>query len=331
MSLSVIKAGLLDTIQDLGRTGYRHWGINPTGALDRFALQVANLLVGNDRGEAGLEMFFPAPTLLFEEDALIAIAGADIGPVMNGQSLPTHTPIWVRKGSLLHFEHLREGYCAYLAIRGGLDIPVWLGSRSTHLKAGAGGWKGRALKPGDRIGFRHPSDYHPDWGSRHHISLPFKAAPWRDPLPADVVGATRGPEWEQLEESSKQQLEAARFTLTVPADRMGFRLRGEELLRRNQHGEMVSAAVDFGTLQLLPNGQAIILLADHQTTGGYPRIGRIIQSHHHRLVQKRPGETIRFQWIQPQEALASCILQEEHLRTLQIACILKLEETLYPA
>lgn len=326
MSLTITKAGLLDTLQDLGRVGYRHLGINPTGAMDQYSLQVANLLVGNERDEACLELFFPAATLSFEEDALIAITGADMGATMSGENLPVNKPIWIRKGSLLHFDHLKEGYCSYLAARGGFDIPAWLGSQSTHLRAGAGGWEGRALKKGDQIRFRTTVQCPLDWNKNHHHTLPFGAAPLREALPSDLVFALRGPEWEELDDHSKELLSSSSFTITVPSDRMGFRLRGEHSLARKTDRELVSTAVDFGTIQLLPNGQMVVLLADHQTTGGYPRIAQVIKAHHHRLVQKRPGEQIRLKWVDYEESVRSCISQEQNLRHLQIACILKLEE-----
>lgn len=326
MSLNITRAGILDTIQDLGRIGYYSLGINPTGAMDHYSLQVANILVGNPKGEACLEMFFPAATIRFDDDALIAITGADMDPTISGEPVPLHKPVWIRKGSVLHFDHLKKGYCSYMAVRGGFDIDPWMGSRSTHLRAGAGGYQGRALTAGDILSFRHPCPPSIEWKHRHFQSLPFGAASLLDQEPEDLLLATKGPEWDQLTPESQHQLREDIFTITVPSDRMGFRLRGKEPLQRHTVEEMVSAAVDFGTIQWLPNGQAIILLADHQTTGGYPRIGRVIKAHHHRLVQKKPGEPVRFKWVDEKEALHSCINQAHYLKHLQIATILKLEE-----
>ncbi len=326
MSLTITKAGILDSVQDLGRWGYRSLGINPTGAMDHFSLMLANMLVGNEKDEACLEMFFPAATIRFEEDTLIAITGADMDPTVSGQPVPVSQPFWIRKGSLLHFDHLKSGYCCYLSVKGGFDINPWLGSRSTHIRAGIGGWEGRALQTGDQVPFRQYYSTPFIWKQDHIHPLPFGAAPVRDPEPEGILLVTRGPEWEQLSGDSKNQLEESVFTITVPSDRMGFRLRGEETLKRVTDQELVSSTVDFGTLQLLPNGQAIILLADHQTTGGYPRIGRVIKAHHHRLVQHKPGEHIRFKWVDHAEALRLCINQARYLKHLEIATILKLEE-----
>ena len=153
MSLKIIKAGVQDTVQDMGRYGYQQLGINPGGAMDKFSAQVANLMVGNDIEKAVIELYFPASVFMFQQPALIALSGADFSASINGEKVPGHHPFIVNKNSILQFHKPLHGARAYLAVHGGLDVPVWLGSRSTHLKAGFGGYNGRALHKDDEIGF----------------------------------------------------------------------------------------------------------------------------------------------------------------------------------
>ena len=154
MSLKVIKAGLLDSIQDAGRYGYQHLGINPGGVMDRYSLQAINILLSNSPGEAVIEMHFPAPAFLFEQAAMIALGGADFHATINGEPIPSWHPVIVNKNSVLHFEKRIKGGRGYLAVKHGFDIQPWLGSASTNLKAGAGGFRGRALQKEDSIPFK---------------------------------------------------------------------------------------------------------------------------------------------------------------------------------
>ena len=159
MSLKVIKAGILDTIQDMGRYKYQYLGINPAGGMDGFAASVVNILVGNSINEAVIEMHFPAAAFLIEQPTIIAIGGADFLPTINGEAIPLWHPILINKNSVLQFEQLKSGARCYLAIKEELQISKWLGSYSTNLKANAGGYNGRALRKDDVIGFKRNYDY----------------------------------------------------------------------------------------------------------------------------------------------------------------------------
>jgi len=171
MSLKIIKAGILDTIQDCGRYGFQYLGINPGGAMDRFAAQVVNMLTGNESSEPVIELHFPASSFFFEQPALIAISGADFSATVNGDEVPMLHPIIVSKYSILQFHKVVKGARAYLAIKGGLDIPGWLNSFSTHLKAGAGGFKGRSLQNDDEVSLKKHSDLCNVIGKKEFIVL----------------------------------------------------------------------------------------------------------------------------------------------------------------
>jgi len=325
MSLRIIKAGLLDTVQDLGRYGYQHLGINPGGVMDRFASTTANMLLGNDLNEAVIEMHFPAPAFLFEQDAIIALDGADFSPTINGEMIPLRHPLIISKSSVLHFDKLVSGSRAYLSIRGGMEIEPWLGSCSTNLKAAAGGYKGRQLHKDDVILFRKKEDHTKILRGRDFLLLHWEPDIKWSSILGDKIAVIPGHEWERLNAGSKKNFFAQPYHISNAADRMGYRLTGKALIPDDKT-ELVSSAVSFGTIQLLPDGQLIVLMADHQTTGGYPRIGHVITAHLPRLAQCRPGDIIYFSQAGQREAEELYLLQRQHLLQLQNACIFRLEE-----
>lgn len=326
MSLKIIKAGIQDSLQDLGRYGYQQLGINPTGAMDKFSMQVSNALVGNEPGEPVIEMHFPASVYLFTEPALIAISGADFHAHINGEPIPHLHPLLVAKNDLLHFKQPHHGGRAYLSVRGGFEHKPWLGSGSTHLKAHAGGLKGRPLRKDDEIRLRKA--FPPDLlrKDQEFMALPWQAdVHWQeDPHEIYILP---GHEWGSLIRESKENLFMTSFVITQQSDRMGYRLNHTPL-HMLRHEEVVSSAVDFGTIQLLPDGHLIILMADHQTTGGYPRIGHCITAHHHRLAQLGPGDKIRFRLTDQQTAEQLLYAQHTHLRQLAYSCRNRLDEYL---
>ncbi|MBS1797694.1 MAG: biotin-dependent carboxyltransferase [Acidobacteria bacterium] len=269
MSILIQKAGILTTVQDLGRHGYRRFGINPNGAMDRHALRVANILLGNDENTAGLEIHYPAPEIVFEEPAFFALAGADFSAALDGRPVENWHVGFAPGNSILTFRKKISGNRLYLAVRGGFRIDRWLGSASTNLRAGAGGFEGRRLAAGDRLFFnRTTMDGKKDPGYRLSSSL----IPFYSSFP--TVRIVAGPEFEWLTEESRIDFTEQNYAISLNSDRMGFRLEGPPLTAR-ERTQMVSSAVDFGTVQMLPDGRLIVLMADHQTTGGYPRIGQI--------------------------------------------------------
>ncbi|RZK62183.1 MAG: biotin-dependent carboxyltransferase family protein [Hymenobacter sp.] len=333
MSLRIIRPGLLTTVQDLGRPGYQHLGVVLSGALDATALRVANLLVGNPENAAGLEITLLGPTLRFEADHLLALTGADLSPTLNGQPLPLHRPVAVRAGTVLAFGAARAGCRAYLAVAGGLAVPRVLGSRGTYLRAALGGWHGRALQAGDELPVDAPTAVEQQLThllAPATVSHAWVAAHWTPgpllcprPHPQPLIRAVRGPEYNQFTEASQRAFWREPFTITPAADRMGYRLRGPVLVRETAT-ELLSSAVTFGTVQVPPGGQPIALLADAQTTGGYPRLAQVITADFAALAQARPGQALRFQEVSLAEAQAQYLAQERRLRALRRAIEFKL-------
>jgi len=325
MSLKIIKAGILDSLQDPGRYGYQHLGVNPTGAMDGFAAQLVNILVGNDVEEAVIEMHFPASTFLFEQEAMIAIGGADFSATINGEEISLWHPIIVSGNSILQFKKWKKGARCYLSVREKLDVPKWLNSYSTNLKVGCGGYNGRPLQKDDVIQFCEENDYRNLLHDKNHISFP-----WRPDLnwstSIDKIAVIAGNEWDWLTGESQHHFLLQSFSISSSADRMGYRLNGK--LISNSNEELVSSAVSFGTIQLLPNGELIILMADHQTTGGYPRVAHVITAHLPALAQMRAGEKINFRITDQGEAEKLLVQQQEYLLQLEKACKFRLQEFL---
>ena len=326
MSLRITKNGLLDTIQDAGRYGYQYLGINPGGAMDKLAMRVANALVGNETNEAVVEMHFPAAEIIFEQTILIALCGADFSASIQGEMLPMFQPIMIQKGSLLSFKKKRTGARVYLSVQGGFVCNQWLNSTSTNLKVKAGGYRGRALLKNDQILFKQEPLY-----SFQNSSHNFEILPWKAKITApkseNRFRFLPGAEYDQLQWNSMLLIETGNFSISRKNDRMGYRLVGEKLLM-NSTQEMISSAVTMGTIQLLPDGQLIILMADHQTTGGYPRIGHIISADISSLAQVQTGEMLSFEKVAIGQAENLLLEQEMILLQIKNACNFRLDEYL---
>ncbi|MBC7828102.1 MAG: biotin-dependent carboxyltransferase family protein [Chitinophagaceae bacterium] len=321
MSLTIIKAGLLDTVQDLGRSGFGSWGINPGGAMDRHASQIANILTGNEMHEALIEMHFPGPQILFEQNALISITGADFTPVLNDQPVSLWQPILVRRNTILHFSQWKQGARCYLSVHGGFAIDKWLNSYSTNTKAAAGGWRGRRLEKGDEINFGESSIYYAGFlkQGKDHQPLGWRTGVNRIYDQPNEIFFIQGHEWNQLHDISKNDLLQEDFLIHSLSDRMGYHLTGMPLTVTERR-ELLSSGVSFGTIQLLPNGQLIVLMADHQTTGGYPRVGHIISAHLPKLAQLRPGDHVRFSLTDIQTAEELYFSQQQDITILKRSC-----------
>jgi antagonist of KipI len=322
VGIKIIKPGLLTTIQDNGRFGYRKEGIIVSGAMDGWALRIGNLLTGNDEKEAGLEITQQGPVLFFEAPQLIAITGADLSPTINQQPVPLWRPVFVNKGSVMEFGKPHKGCRAYVTFAGGLPIPQILGSRSTYLHARIGGWQGRALQQGDIIPFNKEYTLLPLSDMRGHKNA-FTATRWTispDLLPMyekdPVIRMIKGPEYELFTEESKDYLTNSSFQISPQSDRMGYRLKGPALSLKTP-GEMLSTAVTFGTIQVPASGSSIILMADHQTTGGYPRIGQVVSADFSRLAQAPACSFISFQEVSLKEAQQLFIRQEKKIQLIK--------------
>ena len=296
MGIRISKAGVLDTIQDLGRNGFRNLGVNPNGAMDRTAIRLINLLLGNDEGEGAIEMHFPASEVVFEKETLFALGGANFSPSLNKAPIANWKLNTAKPGDSLTFESRLHGSRCYLAVKGGFKLPQWLGSVSTNLTAGVGGYEGRALQKGDRIIFRNSGF---DEKATIELNMARGLVPaYESERPIRIIA---GLDFRKLTALSEQILFRNDFAIAPDSNRMGFRLTGETLHLLSEV-EMLSSAVEFGTVQLLPSGQLIVLMADHQTTGGYPKIGHVILKDLPRLAQKSVEDTIRFELISLAEA-----------------------------
>ncbi|MDG0810227.1 biotin-dependent carboxyltransferase family protein [Cohnella rhizosphaerae] len=324
----IVKPGLLTTVQDLGRYGSQHFGVIVGGAMDAFALRIANLLVGNDENAAGLEITMLGPEIYFAEAALVSVCGGDLSPRLNDRELPLWKTIVAPEGSVLRFGPARLGCRAYLAIAGGIDAPAKMNSRSTYLRAGIGGWEGRALQKGDRLPVGAPREAGKklasllaDEAQADGVAFSrWSVAP--DLLPAYTpnpeVRTVAGQELALFEEESAERFFAGAFKVRTDSDRMGYRLSGEgDALRLREKRELVSSAVTFGTVQVPPDGQPIVLMADRQTTGGYPKIAQVASADLPLLAQTNLGGTVRFRPVSLQEAQRLYLVRENGIRTLR--------------
>lgn len=321
MSLRIVSNGVLTTMRDGGRFGYQSLGVNPGGAMDLMAARLANIIAGNQREMAVMEMHFPAPALLFEEDAIFSLAGADFGAMVGEIPIPGYTPVVIRKYTALEFKGQVNGAHCYLAVHGGFALEQWLGSYSTNLKAKAGGFNGRSLQLNDQLLLQEKADYRTILRTGDVQILKFQAdtAPFYSA--GNTIRITKGPEYNHLMATAKLKLITHKFTITSHSDSMGYRLQGEPLKHRNE--EMISAAVVNGTIQLLPNGQLIILMADHQTTGGYPRIANVTSADLPTLAQMTANREIRFELVDQRVAEQLLLEQHQNLEKMENACALR--------
>jgi len=296
--------------------------------MDRMAMRVGNLLVGNDANGATLESTLIGPTLTFGEETLIALTGADLEAVVGTTPVPPWHPTLLAPGATLRFGRALRGCRAYVAIAGGIDVPLVFGSRSTYLRAEFGGYDGRALHAGDHLTVGEPSHL----SKRIMTSLRGIAnghtatvARWSagasirtSSTDEAIVRLIRGAHTDLLSEPSRLALVGSRFRVSASSDRMGYRLDGEKLSLRTTT-ELLSEGVAFGTVQLPPGGAPIVLMADRQTTGGYPRIGEVATVDLGVVAQLRPGDHLRFRFISLEEAQDLHLGWEQDLRQAELA------------
>lgn len=343
MSLWIKKPGLLTTMQDTGRIGYGQYGISRSGAMDGLAHRLANWLVGNPDHAATLEMTWSGVTALVEQDCWIAVTGGDLQPSVHGKPLPMWRPVFLAAGSELVFKQAVSGCRAYIGIAGGWQGDQIMGSTSTYLRAGLGGWNGRPLQAGDRLVAASieeefaATSLHSQWDesveSAQRVSEnDVTAVNWRvstSLLPQygkqAVIRVLPGRQWEDFDAPVQQMLLEQEYRITPQSDRMGYRLSGPALqtLLPQQY---ISEAVSHGTVQVPPDGQPIILMADRQTLGGYAKIAQVISLDLPRLAQMAPGDQIHFQLIDMEEAQRLYVEWIRELAVLRRSIALRLNE-----
>jgi antagonist of KipI len=312
MSILILKPGILTTVQDLGRYGFRRFGINPGGAMDPAAVRLLNLLLCNDENAAVLEMHFPAPRIVFQKDAMAAVGGADFLPHLDGAPINNWQRFSAPAGSTLTFGNKVEGNRAYLAIQGGIAADRWLNSSSTNIVAGRGGSSGKRLDAGDRLELEskiQAATLRPGKRISSRIVPRYSRGP--------TVRVLAGAEFHKLSKSGRKAFPEQHFEITPDSNRMGFRLKGEPV-KMPDHPEILSSAVGFGTIQALPDGQLIVLMADHQTTGGYPRLAHVISRDLPLIGQLGPGDKVNFKLISNDETEALALEFERDLNFLRI-------------
>jgi antagonist of KipI len=328
--LTILRPGVLTTLQDDGRPGYQGVGVSPGGAVDKFALHIGNALVGNPAGTVALEMTFHGATIHFSRDTLIALTGAPL--LCKGELAPLWRPLWVQGGVTLELGAIPQGARTYLCVQGGFDVPRVLGGCGTDLRTGFGGGSGRALRTNDILPLgpqdrRYLSLYHRLQQSNDRFVFPsWQVSCWHDwqPFPLQALPFLRNPLGKTDREEIHAQLESLEFVVSAASDRQGLRLQGEPLGRSLPR--QPSAGVCFGVMQLPPEGQPILLLADHQTTGGYPVPGVIASVAHSALAQARPGDRMMFRRMTLEEAHHALWLREQRLQRIRKMLYWKMRE-----
>ena len=324
--IDIIQPGILTSVQDLGRPGHRQLGINPGGALSTLAMSAANLLVGNPINSAGLEITMGACELRFNADTRIALSGDDFNAHLDNKYIAPYWSVPVRAGQTLKLSQFSanssntsgQGIRAYLAVAGGIDVPEVLGSRSTDLKAGFGGHAGRALRKGDKLAIGSAANaaikgpafgvHSPQWSG-----LGVQA---QDSSKLITLRVLTGPEFEQFTVAAKKALWQDKWRITPNSNRMGYRLEGPEL-KRKQGRDLLSHGVVPGVIQVPPSGQPIILMGDAQTTGGYPKIGVVIQADLWKLAQAPLNAQLQLQPCDLAQALQAWEEQQGYLDSIQ--------------
>ena len=295
-AIEVKAPGLATTVQDMGRPGYYHLGIPLSGAMDRLSLVAANLLVGNDAGAAGLEAVFMGPELTFHADTVVAVCGADLPPKVDGAAMPIWESFPVKAGQTLSFDYLRKGARAYIAVAGGIDVPVVLGSRSTYPLGGLGGHEGRVLQGGDRLKLGQG-----DGKAGRSLPEALRRGPTGDPVALRVLP---GLYWHRLTEAAGKRFFADTWKVAPEADRIGYRFRGGQPLeyvpREQPFGagsdpsNIVDACYPYGSIQVPGGTEPIVLHRDAVSGGGYMMVGTVISADMDLIGQLQPHTPVRF-------------------------------------
>lgn len=310
-SLEILSPGPLTSVQDLGRYGFGRYGVPPSGALDSFSLRVANLLVGNPEGEAGLEITLMGLKVRFLTDLTVALCGADLQPHLNDIPLEMWRSHIVRKGDTLFLKALRNGCRAYLAVGGGISLKPVLGSKSTNLASRFGGYQGRALRKGDRLFSRAPGQHFKSAGKvLSPEARPCHTGDW-------VLRVLLGPQDQDFPEESTKLFLGSSFRVSSQSDRTGIRLSGPALHRKRELGDsIISEGIVPGAIQIPGDSQPIILLVE-TVTGGYRKMATVISADLPLLGQVKPGDRVRFLEVSMQEAITALQALESPIHTLK--------------
>ncbi len=306
MNIRLLKPGLSTTVQDRGRYGYAHLGISPCGAADALSFRVANLLVGNAEFAPAVEMTLLGGSFEFDQRTIVAVTGGECDCLVGSYRLPTNTAIEVPAGGVLQCGIIAGGARCYLAVQGGVSVPIVMGSASTDLRGKFGGLEGRRLRSEDVLPIGKAGDRRP----RRIRAESFVELPRSRP-----VRVTRGVQYDWFGPDEYAKFLATPFEVSEQSDRAGLRLRGApiELL---DHKELLTDGIPLGAVQIPPDGQPIILFVDQQTTGGYPKIANVIAADLHRVGQLRPRDELQFALVSIEDAVEALREQERWLRSI---------------
>jgi biotin-dependent carboxylase-like uncharacterized protein len=309
MAIKVLKPGLATTVQDLGRPGYYHIGIPISGGMDRHALAAANLLVGNAEGDAVLEAVFMGPDLEFTDDTMVAVTGAELPPKLDGVPRETWASFKVKRGQKLSFDFLKKGARAYIAVAGGIDVPVVLGSRSTYALGALGGFKGRKLEAGDEL---------PVGSAKTMVKEGRTVGERLRGLPMGIPTELRvmpGLYWHRITEGAGKAFFSDTWKVAMEADRIGYRFKGGQPLdfvpREPPFGagsdpsNITDACYPYGSIQVPGGTEPIVLHRDAVSGGGYFMVGTVISADMDVIGQLQPNTPIRFVKVEMDQALAA--------------------------
>ena len=309
MGLHILSPGPLTSVQDEGRFGHQRIGMSPAGAMDLHSMRLANILVDNDMGEAGLEMTFMGAKVRFDEANVFALTGADMGATLDGQPVPVGQAWPAKEGSVLQMGHARSGCRAYLAVAGGFDLPVLHGSKSTLLRSSLGGYEGRKLAAGDHLPFCAPKETIPN--------LAVRRLPDQPPLSRDItVRVVLGPQEDRFTKAGMDTFLSSAYTVSDKSDRMGYRLTGPKV-GHTTDANIISDGIPFGAVQIPGSGEPMIMMSEHQGSGGYTKIANLISVDIPLVAQCPPGGTIRFKAVSVDEAQDLYIAQREQYEQLR--------------
>lgn len=309
MSMTVVNPGMLTTVQDMGRVGYQQFGVPVSGVIDPRSATIANILVGNEQGEAVLECTMLGPHLQFNTTNCIAITGGDLGATIDGQPVARYRAVKVEAGQVLRFTMPKLGCRAFVAFAGGLAIEPVMGSRSTYMKAKIGGFEGRKLQKDDVISFRAPVAELKNMALR-------AMAPEFQPFPVYTIRVVLGPQDDAFTEAGIKTFLSEVYTVTPEFDRMGCRLDGT-VIEHKSGGDIISDGISFGAIQVPSSGKPILMLSDRQTTGGYTKIANVISTDFRILAQLKTGDKVCFEKVSIRQAQDALMAQRSSLALLQ--------------
>jgi len=312
--IEVLASGALNTVQDLGRFGYRKIGVSVAGTMDKLALVAGNLLLGNDRNSAGIEINIFPFRVRFLQNTGIVITGAACAAELDGASLLPWYATSVSSGQVLMLSAPTQGCRVYLTVRGGINVPVVLNSRSTDLKARFGGHDGRSLQKGDQLAVLNPSIDSNGWKFDYGVEPPNVALPFNFRTDGGTVAVRVIPaaEYESFSESGQAKFWSSLWRITPNSNRQGYRLAGTALPTEGQV-ELLSHGLVPGTIQVPPSGQPIIQMSDANTSGGYPKIGTVIEADMWRLAQAGLGKSLQFVQVSVEDAIAALVAERAWL------------------